>query len=48
MVIWVNGSLQDLLQTLGYSYVGSNAQGCRMASTKPIAKSKVIEAGLTT
>lgn len=26
-----DGSLQDLLQTLGYSYVGSNAQGCRMA-----------------
>ena len=41
-----DGSLQDLLETLGYPYVGSNAQGCRMASIKPIAKSKLIEVGL--
>lgn len=42
-----DGSLQDLLETLDYPYVGSDAQGCRMASIKPIAKSKVIEVGLT-
>ncbi len=43
-----DGSLQDLLETLQYPYVGSNAQGCRMASSKPIAKSKIMEIGLTT
>lgn len=43
-----DGSLQDLLELLNYPYIGSTAQGCRLASVKPVAKSVMLENGLNT
>ena len=43
-----DGSLQDLLGLLGLPYVGTLAAGCRLASRKPVAKSVLRAAGLST
>lgn len=43
-----DGSLQDLLEVAGISFVGSQAQACRLASSKPVAKSVVAKNALST
>ena len=43
-----DGSLRDVLESLGLPYVGSTAAACRMAFDKPIAKSIVAAAGINT
>lgn len=43
-----DGSLRDVLESLGLPYVGSTAEACRMAFDKPIAKSIVSAAGIST
>lgn len=43
-----DGSLRDVLESLGIAYVGSTASACRMAFDKPIAKAIVAEAGIDT
>lgn len=43
-----DGSLQDLLDLLELPYVGTLAAGCRLASSKPVAKSVLRAAGLPT
>ncbi|MDO5746633.1 MAG: D-alanine--D-alanine ligase [Actinomycetaceae bacterium] len=42
------GSLQDLLDLLGWNYVGSTPEGCRISTAKPVAKSVVDKNGLRT
>ena len=43
-----DGSLRDVLASLGVPFVGSTAAACRMAFDKPIAKSVVAAAGIDT
>lgn len=43
-----DGSLRDILDTLGLPFVGADAHSCRLAFDKTIAKSVVRAAGLAT
>jgi len=43
-----DGSLQNLLDLVGVPYVGSEAAACRLASSKPVAKALLRQAGLPT
>ena len=43
-----DGSLRDVLASLGIPFLGSTAAACRMAFDKPIAKSIVAAAGIAT
>lgn len=43
-----DGSLQDLLDLCGWEFVGTGAQGCRIATAKPVAKAVVEKNGLAT
>lgn len=43
-----DGSLRDILDTLGLPFVGADAHSCRLAFDKPIAKAVVRSAGLST
>jgi len=43
-----DGSLRDILDTLGLPFVGADAHSCRIAFDKPIAKAVVRSAGLIT
>lgn len=43
-----DGSLRDILDTLGLPFVGADAHSCRLAFDKTIAKSLARNAGLTT
>ncbi len=43
-----DGSLHNLLEILGYPYVGSSARACTVASSKPLAKTKIKQSGMTT
>lgn len=43
-----NGTVQALLELSGVPYVGSTAGACRAAYDKAIAKTRMVEAGITT
>lgn len=43
-----DGSLRDVIESLGIEYVGSTPAACRMAFDKPIAKAIVEAAGIRT
>ncbi|MDO5726522.1 MAG: D-alanine--D-alanine ligase [Bowdeniella nasicola] len=43
-----DGSLQDLLELLGVAYVGTSADGCRLASRKSVAKSVLQKSWIPT
>src|SRR5450759_1844676 len=43
-----DGSIRDLLELAGVRYVGTDPRGSRLAWDKPIAKTVVARAGLTT
>ncbi|AOZ73383.1 hypothetical protein BK816_08960 [Boudabousia tangfeifanii] len=43
-----DGSLQDLLELLGLPYVGARANGARLASEKPVAKTLLQREGVAT
>ena len=43
-----NGSLRDVLQHLGFAFVGPRGPSSRMAGDKPIAKGLVARAGVAT
>ncbi|EEH64295.1 D-ala D-ala ligase N-terminal domain protein [Gleimia coleocanis DSM 15436] len=43
-----DGSIQDLLELVGFPYVGSRAHACVLASSKPTAKSLATIEGITT
>ncbi len=43
-----DGSLRDVIESLGIEYVGSTPDACRMAFDKPIAKAIVSAAGIAT
>ena len=43
-----DGSLQDSLSMCGWRFVGSGAQGCRIATRKSVAKAVVAKNGLAT
>lgn len=43
-----DGSLRDVLDTLGLTYVGAGAHACRLAFDKPIAKAMIAAAGVAT
>lgn len=43
-----DGSLQDLLDLCGLEHVGTQPQGCRIATAKPVAKAVVAKNGLAT
>ncbi len=43
-----DGSLRDVLDTIGVPYVGARPRACRLAFDKPIAKSQLAEQGVST
>ncbi|HQZ84939.1 MAG TPA: D-alanine--D-alanine ligase [Actinomycetota bacterium] len=43
-----DGSLRDVLDTIGLPYVGARPSACRLAFDKPIAKSQLAEQGVST
>lgn len=43
-----DGSLRDVLETLGLPYVGARPDACRLAFDKPIAKAALDRAGVVT
>lgn len=43
-----NGAVQSVLQMLNVPFVGSDASACRRAWDKPMAKTALVEAGLST
>ncbi|MDQ1246028.1 MAG: D-alanine-D-alanine ligase [Actinomycetota bacterium] len=43
-----DGSLRDIIETLGLPYVGAAPAGCRLAFDKPIAKASLQQAGAAT
>lgn len=43
-----NGAVQSVLEMLGVPFVGTDAGACRRAWDKPIAKARLVEAGLAT
>jgi D-alanine-D-alanine ligase len=43
-----NGAVQTMLEMLGVPFVGTDASACRIAWDKPIAKARLVEAGLVT
>ncbi len=43
-----DGSLRDVLELLGYPYVGTGPHASRLAWDKPIAKARFVAAGLVT
>lgn len=43
-----DGSIQDLLELVGFPYVGSRSHACVLASAKPTAKSLATIAGIAT
>lgn len=43
-----NGAVQSVLEMLGVPFVGTDSCGCRRAWDKPIAKARLVEAGIAT
>jgi D-alanine-D-alanine ligase len=43
-----NGAVQSVLEMLGVPFVGADSRGCRRAWDKPIAKARLVQAGITT
>ncbi len=43
-----DGSVQDLIELVGYCYVGSDSATCHLASSKPTAKALVSRVGIAT
>ncbi|MFM1966628.1 MAG: hypothetical protein RL134_2353 [Actinomycetota bacterium] len=43
-----DGAVRDVLESLGLPYVGSRASACRLAFDKPVAKTLVRRAGMST